>query len=119
MHRLLKGLLCFLVLGLLSGCAATKNTTSSLVQKTLTIAHLGSKTPEHGSEKGGVCLLDPTPTAADATVAAAPADKAPVVQIPETAFDFGTVTDDKDLVHKFSIKNVGKSELKIKKVMPG
>lgn len=42
----------------------------------------------------------------------------PVVQVPESSFDFGEVIDGKDYVHDFKIKNVGSSDLVLKKVLP-
>ncbi len=117
MQRLFKGLLCFLVLFLIQGCASTKESSSHFLQKTLAVAHLGKNPPEEKQQK--VCLLDLNSAIPETTASTAPTEKAPVVQIPETSHDFGTVTEDKTLVHKFSIRNVGKSELRIKKVMPG
>jgi hypothetical protein len=43
----------------------------------------------------------------------------PVVEIPETFFDFGDVTDGNDYVHAFTIRNTGTGSLEIKKVLPG
>ncbi len=42
----------------------------------------------------------------------------PIVQLPETSFDFGTIGDG-TFTHKFLIKNAGASELVIKKIIPG
>ncbi len=119
MQRVIKGLLYFLALCLVSGCATAKQSSSNFFQKTLALAHLGTNPSEQKTEKGGVCLLDLQAAIPESTAPAAPTDKAPIVQVPETTHDFGTVTEDKNLVHKFSIRNVGRSELKIKKVMPG
>ncbi len=49
---------------------------------------------------------------------AAPAASGPVVQVPETSFNFGEVNDGADYVHDFKIKNVGNAALEIKKVLP-
>jgi len=43
----------------------------------------------------------------------------PVVEIPETFFDFGNVTDGNEYVHAFAIWNRGTGSLEIKKVLPG
>lgn len=43
----------------------------------------------------------------------------PVVQLPETSFDFGEMYDGKEYLHEFIVKNVGNATLQIKKVMPG
>lgn len=42
----------------------------------------------------------------------------PALEVPETEFDFGKVSEDKLLIHDFKVKNVGQSVLKIKKVAP-
>lgn len=42
----------------------------------------------------------------------------PFVEVPETDFDFGKVTEDRLLIHDFKVRNVGKSVLRIKKVLP-
>ncbi len=42
----------------------------------------------------------------------------PAMEVQETEFDFGKVTEDRLLIHDFKVKNVGKSVLKIKKVVP-
>jgi hypothetical protein len=42
----------------------------------------------------------------------------PAVEVELTDFDFGKVSEDKLLIHDFKLKNVGKSVLKIKKVLP-
>ncbi|MHC1743729.1 MAG: hypothetical protein AB9873_11945 [Syntrophobacteraceae bacterium] len=42
----------------------------------------------------------------------------PALEVPETEFDFGKVSEDKLLIHDFKVRNVGKSVLKIKKVVP-
>ncbi len=42
----------------------------------------------------------------------------PVLDVSETDFDFGKVSEDKLLFHDFKVRNVGKSVLRIKKVIP-
>jgi len=53
--------------------------------------------------------------------AAAPAasSEAPVLQTPETTYDFGEVFEGVEVSHDFKIKNAGKSELLIEQVRPG
>ena len=82
--------------------------------------HPETKAAAQDSPIGWVCLLDPA-AAIPETVSPAPAtDEAPIVQLAETAYDFGTMNAETDeFVHKFSIKNVGASQLKIKKIIPG
>jgi hypothetical protein len=42
----------------------------------------------------------------------------PAADVPETDFDFGKVSEGKLLVHDFRVRNLGKSVLRIKKVLP-
>jgi hypothetical protein len=66
-----------------------------------------------------MCLLDPV-ASVQQTVSPTPAtDNAPIVELPETTHDFGTIGEGKEYVYKFIIRNIGKSELKIKKIIPG
>jgi hypothetical protein len=58
----------------------------------------------------------PAPAVAMAPVEGAPA---PSIVIPETTHDFGDLSEDKDYLHNFKIKNVGNAVLEIKKVLPG
>ena len=44
---------------------------------------------------------------------------APVVEAPETSFDFGEVSEDRDYVHDFIIRNTGAAALELKRVLPG
>ncbi|MGA2937883.1 MAG: DUF1573 domain-containing protein [Syntrophobacteraceae bacterium] len=43
----------------------------------------------------------------------------PAVEVSETAFDFGEVTEGNDYVHAFKIRNTGTGVLVIKKIIPG
>ena len=52
-------------------------------------------------------------------VAAAQTNGTPVVEVPETVFDFGVVSEGKDYIHTFKIKNTGTGVLEIRKIMPG
>ncbi|SPJ13802.1 conserved exported hypothetical protein [Syntrophobacter sp. SbD2] len=109
MHRLFIGLFCFLFLYGLCGCAAFNDTFSRSGQESA---------PQESTPQ--VCLLDPASCIPQTpSPAVAPDKTAPIVQIPETSYDFGILREDTELVHKFLIKNVGASELIIKKVSPG
>ena len=44
---------------------------------------------------------------------------APVVEVPETSWDFGHVPQNSKLTHDYWIKNIGTDSLKIIKVKPG
>ena len=119
MQRLFIGLLCFLVLYGLCGCAAFKDTSSRSGQ---------GSSPQQSETKASAlipaasqtCRLDSVACIPQTTsLAIAPDNAAPIVQVPETSFDFGIMREDKEFVHKFRIKNVGASELIIKKISPG
>jgi hypothetical protein len=43
----------------------------------------------------------------------------PTVEVPETVFDFGLVSDGNDYVHAFKIRNTGTGVLVIRKILPG
>jgi hypothetical protein len=43
----------------------------------------------------------------------------PLIEVPETLFDFGEIKDGDDYVHAFTIWNLGTGVLEIKKVLPG
>jgi hypothetical protein len=55
------------------------------------------------------------PQEAAATVSAGP----PAVELSETLFNFGRVTEGNDYVHAFTIRNTGTGILTIRKIMPG
>jgi hypothetical protein len=103
---------------MLCGCAAFKDSFSRFGQQPAQKAE--TKAPASIPETAQVCSLDTVACVPQSTSPVAAPDKAaPVVQVPETSYDFGIMSEDKDFVHKFRIKNVGASELKIKKVLPG
>ncbi|MGO9312501.1 MAG: hypothetical protein ACLQBD_26515 [Syntrophobacteraceae bacterium] len=120
MQRFFTGVLCFLVLYPLSGCTTFTGVSNRLAQESRAVLHLETKATDQDSPTAGVCLLDPAASIPE-TVSPAPAatDNAPIVQLAETAYDFGTMNENKEFVHKFSIRNVGTSQLKIKKIIPG
>jgi hypothetical protein len=43
----------------------------------------------------------------------------PAVQLSETSFDFGVVSEGNDYLHAFKIRNTGTGVLEIKKIVPG
>ncbi len=52
-------------------------------------------------------------------IAEARTNGAPAVEIPETTFDFGLVSQENTYIHAFKIRNIGTGVLRIKKIMPG
>jgi hypothetical protein len=118
-RRLFIGLLCFTVLYGLFGCAAFKDTSSRSAQESLPQQY-ETKAPALIPAALQTCPLDSIACVPQTTsLVAAPEKAAPIVQVPETSFDFGIMREDKDFVHKFRIRNVGTSELIIKKIIPG
>ncbi len=119
MQRFFTVMLCVLFLYPLSGCTTFTDASNRFVQESHAILHPEATASAPDSPIAGVCLLDPA-AAIPETVSPAPAtDGAPIVQLAETAYDFGTMNENNEFVHKFSIKNVGASQLKIKKIIPG
>ncbi len=52
-------------------------------------------------------------------IAAAQTNGTPAVELSETIFDFGLVSEGNDYVHAFKIRNTGTGVLEIRKVVPG
>ncbi len=119
MQRFFTGMLCVLLLYPLSGCTTFTSGPNCFVQKSSAVSHPETKAPDQESSTTGVCLLDPVAAIPETAPPAPATDEAPVVQLAETAYDFGTMNENNEFVHKFSIKNVGTSQLKIKKIVPG
>ena len=119
MQRFFTGMLCVLLLYPLSGCTTFANGSNRFVENSSAVLHPETKASDQESSTTGVCLLDPVAAIPEAAPPAPATDKAPIVQLAETAYDFGTMNENNEFVHKFSIKNVGTSQLKIKKIVPG
>jgi hypothetical protein len=72
---------------------------------------------------GGTSKSQETPKAqtsgAQQEVAVGQTTGPPVVEIPETLFDFGRVSEGNDYVHAFKIVNTGTGVLEIRKILPG
>lgn len=111
MKRQVAAMACALALLLVSGCAGIGGQPSRF----LSVFQPESAPPE-GSQ---VCLLDPAAYAPSPGDALGTEENGPTVEVPETSFDFGSLTDGSEFVHKFRVRNVGKSVLNIKKVLPG
>ncbi len=119
MRRFFTGMLCVLLLYPLSGCTTFTDASNRFVEKSSAVLHPENKTPDQESPTAGVCLLDPAAAIPETVSPATASDQAPIVQLAETAYDFGIMNENNEFVHKFSIKNVGASQLKIKKILPG
>jgi hypothetical protein len=122
MGRSSKGLVCLLVCLFLAGCSQAVKSVNRILdpnssEQVQTVRQEGAGEPAQG-----VCLLDPAAMirqeAAPSSASCSP-EKGPAVEVPETSHDFGKVTADGEVVHKFSVRNVGKVVLNIKKVLPG
>ena len=119
MQRFFKGMLCFAVLCLLSGCTIFQAVSNRFAQKSRAILHPETKAPTQKCPTSQICLMDPFARGQKTSSSAPATGKASIMELPETTLDFGTMDEDKEYVHKFAIKNAGRSQLKIKKVIPG
>ena len=52
-------------------------------------------------------------------IAAVQTNGTPVIEVPETVFDFGIVREGNDYIHDFKIRNIGTGPLEIRKIVPG
>jgi hypothetical protein len=129
MQRLLSGLLCFAALYTLCGCAAYKDSFSRSAQGTARQTETEASASIAGTNENTcalipgtaqTCRIDSATCLVQATSSPveAPQKSAPIVQVPETSHDFGTMQEDKEFFHKFLVKNTGTSELVIKKIIP-
>ena len=110
---------CLLVCLFLAGCSQAAKLTSYVPYLNSPDRDLAdSKSQSAG--KAQVCVLDAATTYVQPVAApsATPSDKAPAVEIPETSHDFGKLGEEGEAVHEFSVRNVGKAVLNIKKVLP-
>lgn len=130
MQRFFTVLLCFSVLLILGGCATSDGGSSRLGQEPAAQVETKAETPLTGATSTpatasipGTAQTCPVGSVAcppgTTTAAATPQRTGPVAEVPEKVFDFGRMTEDRDYSHAFIIKNVGTSELAIKKVLPG
>ena len=111
------GLLCSSALLMLCGCATFKGD-SSLGQGPAPQTETKAAAPTPGT--AGTQVSQPT-SGTTGSVEVTPGTRAPgpAVEVPERSFDFGVMREDTDYSHAFVIRNVGTSELVIKKVQPG
>ena len=102
-------------------CATVKDPTLRAYRKALVLLHIKNSAdfvdPEAAPQ---VCLLDPAGMIPrHSTHQPCDSKEIPSVEVAETVHDFGAVKEDGDYVHHFKVKNVGKAELSIKKILPG
>jgi hypothetical protein len=124
MGRPTKALICVLLAYTCAGCAhtvtRTTEATGDTFNKTLVLLHLKHPEPPASEPAHGVCLLDPTAQIPQMSAKTFPPPReAPSIEIRETTHDFGVITEEKELVHDFKLKNVGTAVLQIQKVLPG
>ncbi len=110
-------LLCFSVSMMLFGCATFKDDSSSLRQESSPETKVVA--PARGPIDDKAIASIPGTAPADTTSALAQQRTGPAAEVPEKSFDFGIMNEDKNYSHAFIIKNVGTSELTIKKVIRG
>ena len=118
MQRFLTGVLFLSVLLLLCGCATMTGDSSVSGQTPVTQTETKAAAPTPGT--AGTQVSQPT-SGTTGSVEVTPGTRAPgpAVEVPERSFDFGVMREDTDYSHAFVIRNVGTSELVIKKVQPG
>jgi len=118
MKRLCLGLGCILSLGLLSGFAGFGEFSSRFSHIVLSGVHLVASPAEHAKSPEG-CILDPVAYAQQAADPVTETANPPIAELSETTYDFGELGGGEEFVHRFSVRNAGKSILNIKKVVPG
>ncbi|MCE5334819.1 MAG: DUF1573 domain-containing protein [Desulfobacteraceae bacterium] len=109
------GVAAWMVLFFVAGCAH-QGSSGSFFQRFLAFCHIASPQKAKTAE---VCLLDPASYIPEPSAAPASQDKPPVAEVPVTSHDFGNLSESDDYIHKFRVRNTGKSILNIKKVVPG
>jgi hypothetical protein len=117
MQRFFTGLLCFSVLMMFYGCATITDDSSVSGQKPASQTETKAAAPTPGATETQVTA--PPGTTGTGITPAQDKPPAPAVEVPEKAFDFGVMREERDYSHAFIIKNVGTSELIIKKIVPG
>ena len=101
-------------------CSTVKEPTLRAYHKTLVLLHIENPADSQPDSQPQVCLLDPTSLIGEQPAQpAGNSTAAPSAEVGETTHDFGAVREDGDYVHHFRVKNVGKAELSIKKIVPG
>jgi hypothetical protein len=118
MKRLCLGLICILALGLLCSFAGSGDFSNRFSHTLLSGLHVVAPPDEH-AKSSEFCILDPVAYAKEAADPVTETDKPPIAELSETTYDFGELSVEKDFVHSFSVRNTGKSDLNIKKVVPG
>jgi len=143
MRRLFRGPVCFFTLCALFGCAASNGvpfvrhdqSVKTEINSPAPAAQNRTDAPAPASDKNKtadiqlipgsaqICRLDDSmgcssQAASPATSMAVTEKPAPVAQIPERSYDFGTMHEDRDFVHTFNIKNAGTCDLVIEKIIP-
>jgi hypothetical protein len=79
----------------------------------------------HTPDRTGAVPEQPQTTAAPVSATPAPAadtaqtNGTPVLELSETTFDFGLVSDGNDYIHAFKMRNTGTGVLIIRKILPG
>lgn len=118
MQRLFKALIYSLIAYAVCGCAAFDDAYRRDAQPPVP-SRAETQSPSKNPAASGVCVLDPVAAAARETASSTPStSNAPIVEVPEPTYTFGTGAN-RDFSHTFTIKNVGTSELNIKKFIPG
>lgn len=120
MKRLGIALVCLAAMVIVSGCSILRDTGANLVRKQHSLFNSG-KISEEPASSVQVCLLDPVASADEEAKLTLPehTGRPPVAEVPVDTHDFGQMSEERDFIHRFSVRNAGSSTLNIKKVVPG
>jgi hypothetical protein len=115
MQRLFKAMICAFIACALCGCASVDDSGRRAAQGPAAPAETKASsqhlsTPGTGAQ--GQAAVANTTSPAPST------GNLPIAEVPETTYTFGPA-DRSNLSHAFVVKNAGKSDLIIKKVLPG
>jgi hypothetical protein len=116
MRRLFNVFVCSLVVYAVCGCASSDN--GRISQESPVPSRAETKASSQNPSTANVCTLDPVAAALEISSPAPSTGDGPVVEIPESTYVFGASVRS-NFTHTFIVKNVGTSDLKIRKVLPG
>ena len=86
------GVLCLLVLYMLSGCTTLEDTINRLAQKSRVIFHPEAKAADQTPKTSETCVLDPVVfRGVQQLRPLLPRTRRPLYRFAETAYDFGTI----------------------------
>ncbi len=118
MKRFGIALVCLVAMFISTGCSLFRDTGANYVEKQDSLPGR-EKISEEPASSVQVCLLDPLSAATEVSGHTENTGSPPVAEVPVDTHDFGQMSEERDFVHRFSVRNAGSSILNIKKVVPG